>query len=580
MNHEQKLAFIAAMTDKALNHVASTPNIMTPKGGMSHDKMLSFVSSMAKNGLEHFASGGTTLSGPASPATTGGDTTSGGVFGGLSGLIGTANNFQASSVPIQAGTNVNQLNKAYTGAQQGIKDENSIAGTLKDELSGGVGSQNFLRQNYENQINGTGPSPAQAALNQNTQQNISQQAALAANTRGAGSNAGLIAVNNAQQGAATEQQAVGQEATLKAEEQLAAENNLQNLAGSQVAQGTTSAQQYTNAQQNEQNILQSSNTANNNANVALQSNINNVNAGVSAGNAASTGNVFSSVVGSASDALSGIGSIFAKGGTVMRMDKGGNVLDAKARAQISPDNFALPGGRYPIHDLPHARNALARVSQNGTPAEKSKVKSAVHKKYPSLAGKKNMAEGGTVEMEKATAEAGPYVMAPRDYSYASGGIAGQPTSGPKSYVGEFLNSAPVASPIAPYVGGSSPSVGGQPAADPLNFLDQLDNKEAKDEDEDSDNSPLSGPVNYAGPDTLGGSEVLAASGGLMKKGGRVKASGGEKAEVADDSLKNDKVPAMLSEDEIVLPRHITMHPNAPAMAAKFVAEELAKRRSK
>jgi hypothetical protein len=61
-------------------------------------------------------------------------------------------------------------------------------------------------------------------------------------------------------------------------------------------------------------------------------------------------------------------------------------LTAKGRKHIKKSNFALPGGRYPIHDISHARNALARVAQHGSPDEQKKVKAAVHRKYPSLAG--------------------------------------------------------------------------------------------------------------------------------------------------------------------------------------------------
>ena len=46
---------------------------------------------------------------------------------------------------------------------------------------------------------------------------------------------------------------------------------------------------------------------------------------------------------------------------------------------------ALPDERkYPIPDIEHARNALARVAQNGTAEEKKKVRAAVEKRYPSL----------------------------------------------------------------------------------------------------------------------------------------------------------------------------------------------------
>ena len=60
-------------------------------------------------------------------------------------------------------------------------------------------------------------------------------------------------------------------------------------------------------------------------------------------------------------------------------------LTTKGRKRIKKSNFALPAQRkYPIHDLPHARNALARVAQYGSSGEKSKVRAAVYKKYPSL----------------------------------------------------------------------------------------------------------------------------------------------------------------------------------------------------
>jgi hypothetical protein len=57
----------------------------------------------------------------------------------------------------------------------------------------------------------------------------------------------------------------------------------------------------------------------------------------------------------------------------------------KNRKKLSTKTFALPGKRkYPIPDKAHARNALARVAQNGTPAEQKKVKDAVKKRFPGL----------------------------------------------------------------------------------------------------------------------------------------------------------------------------------------------------
>jgi len=64
-------------------------------------------------------------------------------------------------------------------------------------------------------------------------------------------------------------------------------------------------------------------------------------------------------------------------------------LTTKKRKRLKKASFAIPGRRaYPIHDISHARNALARVAQHGTPSEKRRVRAAVYKKYPSLKKRK------------------------------------------------------------------------------------------------------------------------------------------------------------------------------------------------
>jgi hypothetical protein len=66
------------------------------------------------------------------------------------------------------------------------------------------------------------------------------------------------------------------------------------------------------------------------------------------------------------------------------------------RKKMSAKQFALPGKRYRIDDAAHARNALARVQQHGTAAQKKTVKAKVRKRYPSIAvaGKKTSRRGG------------------------------------------------------------------------------------------------------------------------------------------------------------------------------------------
>ena len=69
------------------------------------------------------------------------------------------------------------------------------------------------------------------------------------------------------------------------------------------------------------------------------------------------------------------------------MKKGGH-LTTKERHNLPAKDFALPGERYPVEDKNHARNALARVSQHGTPSEKAEVRAKVHSKYPDIGKKK------------------------------------------------------------------------------------------------------------------------------------------------------------------------------------------------
>jgi hypothetical protein len=55
------------------------------------------------------------------------------------------------------------------------------------------------------------------------------------------------------------------------------------------------------------------------------------------------------------------------------------------RAKMASTSFALPAQKkYRIDDKAHARNALARVAQHGTAAQKKAVRAKVTAKYPSL----------------------------------------------------------------------------------------------------------------------------------------------------------------------------------------------------
>lgn len=59
-------------------------------------------------------------------------------------------------------------------------------------------------------------------------------------------------------------------------------------------------------------------------------------------------------------------------------------LTGKERKAIPGKEFAGPDRSYPIEDKSHARNALARVSQHGSPEVKKEVREKVHARYPEI----------------------------------------------------------------------------------------------------------------------------------------------------------------------------------------------------
>ena len=111
-------------------------------------------------------------------------------------------------------------------------DYSNMLGTTGANTQQVYGQQQALASMLQGQAAGTsGPSVAQNMLNQATGNNIQNQAALMASQRGAGANTGLIARQAAMQGANAQQQAAGQAATMRSQEQLNAQNALGNLYG-------------------------------------------------------------------------------------------------------------------------------------------------------------------------------------------------------------------------------------------------------------------------------------------------------------------------------------------------------------
>lgn len=219
--------------------------------------------------------------------------------------------FQGQSTPITYGANGQQAGTAYDQTQQGLAQQQAFMQALQGQ--NGIGNQSSVFNQLQGVANGTGPNPAQAMLNQQTGNNISQQAALMAGQRGAGANAGLLARQAAMQGGALQQQAVGQGATMQANQSMNALNQLGGIAGQQVGQQANALTGYNQAAQGQQQNVLNAIGQQNQANVGMQSNINNANAGIAHGNQQFQQDVLKKTAGGAGAAM---GMPMAHGGEV------------------------------------------------------------------------------------------------------------------------------------------------------------------------------------------------------------------------------------------------------------------------
>ena len=241
---------------------------------------------MAQLGLKHFDGGG--------------------LVGGLGSALGMTNNFTASN-----GITNQDLTNQLANANQGVSNAQSFYNQMQPGVAQGLSTQNALAAQLQGLANGTGANPAQAQLQQATQANTANTAALMAGQRGSSQNAGLIARQAGQQGAANQQTAAGQAATLGAQQQIAAMNNLQNLASTQVSQG---GQALTGENQAAQGVYGISEGAAGTAN--------NTNAQTAAQNTASNNGLLGGAVSGISSALGGL---FANGGAVPMLADGGTL---------------------------------------------------------------------------------------------------------------------------------------------------------------------------------------------------------------------------------------------------------------
>lgn len=391
-------------------------------------------------------------------------------MGGLPGLFGLGSGAAGTSfdgpvkAPIAIGANTPQAYTAYNQTQGAMGQQDQLLSELANQQA--LQKQSSVYNQMQNVANGTGPNPAQAMLHQQTGQNIANQSAMMAGQRGAGANVGLMARQAAQQGAATQQQAVGQGATMQAQQSLGALGQMSGMANNMAGNLTGQVNQNVSSQQNEQANILNALAGINSTQASMQANVNNVN---------------------------------------------GQLANTQMQGQ---------------------QGVLGNMMNTGG----------------SMMGMAAMAEGGGVVAPAAVDSATP--------SFGTDAAAGAMAAGP------------------PKSGGQDKSKGGGAQSAFGKYLTQGTSGQ------DATSNSLA--PNYAGSDLGQGSGALmAAMGGStrdFRSGGSVQAANqAEKAVAHGNNYANDKIPAVLSEGEVVIPRNVMQSANPADGAMKFVQAVMAKK---
>lgn len=457
-----------------------------------------------------------------------------GFLGGIGDALGLNDQFQAGSAEITPGTNTSQLNSAYTGAQEGLGNQGFVTTSLIPQVPSAVQNQNTVAQSELNMLNGTGPNPALNQLHQTTAQNVAQTTAEQAGQRGAAANVGLIARQAAQQGAATQQQAAGQAATLNSQQQIAAQNNLANLSNNQISQTGQAVTNQNNANQNEQQILQGANTSTNNAAVGMQSNINNANAQTAAANQNQAGDIFGALTSATSAAFG-----FAHGGEVDHL----KLAEMNAHSMNHAKKFADGG----VASAPNLGTITPIGSGGGGSGPNIQSTSALP------ANEEDFSQdvqdlGAAVKKHNSsnslpTDNSGP--IAPGT-QMAGGSDAGELGEIMKAAHGGMMMQKICAGPHKSHV---------------ANYL--------------ASGGPVKAMVSagevYLSPERV--KKVIHEGANPLKIGEKIKG----KAKVKGDSLKNDTIPKTLEEGGVVIPRHIT-NKMSPEKAELFVHRAIARKK--
>ncbi len=277
-------------------------------------------------------------------------------------------NFTPERPDLITSTTLPQVNTAYDQTQQGLAQQQQFLQAL--QAQNGTQNQSNVFNQMQGVANGTGPNPAQAMLNNSTGANIAAQTAMMAGQRGASANPALIARQAAQQGANTQQQAVGQGAALQAQQSLGALNQMGSIAGQQVGQQAAGVNAYNQAAQGQQQNLLNSVAQQNAAKAGVSNTVNQANAGLAGQAQGAAANLMGNLMGGAGSAMMMGGGGKASG----TPSAGGSYTDYSAYVAAGGDVSAAPiapsGPRSKIGQHFHAMASGGKVPALLSPGEK------------------------------------------------------------------------------------------------------------------------------------------------------------------------------------------------------------------
>jgi hypothetical protein len=437
--------------------------------------------------------------------------------------------FKAQGVPIAQGASTGQAQELYGQTQQGLAQQQAFINALSAQ--GGVQNQANVFNQLQNVAAGQGPNPAQAALAQATGANVANQAALMAGQRGAGANAGLLARQAAQQGAATQQQAAGQAATMQANQSLAAMGQLGNIAQQQVANQASALGQYQQGVGAARGDILGSINAQNQAAVSQQNAMNEANARIAAGNAQTQNQMGMGLISGAASALPGVGAFFkAHGGPIV-------------------EHHAMPEDAVVGSQQPTALGSMPVESAPSMPSTASTPKSRVTQYLTS----------------PSSAPASSASPTSSDYAYRMGQQVG-------TGVGTMINKGLSA------IGEGASAIGSKigdmfsPAPEATSGVGRMGQKMNAELMAHGGKVPamLSPGEKYLSPKEA--KEVAAEKKSLDQVGKKVPG----KAKVKGDSYENDVVPATLEKGGFVIPRSIMESDDPAEKAAAFVRAHMSR----